>query len=120
MHQSYSWSTQQHLLRLDRSKCKLQSQPGARIKSPVYVVEGHRQPLLGKEDDKRLGIMTLDLQGGDHPMATLARLEKVVKDSQPQNGVVSGNQTQPEIDLDIKKISAKKPKLFKGLGSSKG
>ena len=82
---------------------------GGRAQATAVGERGYQE--IGDHDSGFAGQRTSD---GDTELVL-----KVVNDSQPQHGVVSGNQTQPEIDLDIKKISAKKPKLSKGLGSSK-
>ena len=58
---------------MGRSKCKLQAQAGANIRTMVYVVQGKEQSLLGRHDGMRLGIISVNCAGGEVPQQ-IARL----------------------------------------------
>ena len=64
------YGTQEYLPILGRSKCKLQAQAGAMIRTMVYIVQGEEQPLLGQQDVTRLGIIKMDMQGSDQDVNT--------------------------------------------------
>ena len=113
------YGTQEYLLVMGRSKCRMKAEAGATIRSMVYVIRGIEQPLLGLEDAKRLGIIRMNMRGASQQVDTVARLERVVKQPAVKTGVVSGGQTQEEINRVMEKITEKFPDLFKGLGRAR-
>ena len=113
------YGTREYLPVLGRSKCKMQAEAGATIHTMIYVVKGQEQPLLGRGDAQRLGILKMDMKGAARKADIVARLEKVTKQPAVVTGPVSGGQTQQEIDRHMKEITDKFPKLFIGLGRAK-
>ena len=79
-----------------------------------YVMRGKEQPLLGLMDAQRLGIIQMNVKED-----RVARLEMLVKQPAVKTGIVSGGQTQREIDKKMECITDEFPDLFTGLGRAK-
>ena len=79
----------------------------------VYMVKRGTQSLLGLVDGKALGIISVCPEGKEE---TVRKLSNVKKADPLTEGIVSGGQTQEEIDKKIKAIVARHPKVFEGLG----
>ena len=98
------------------------AEKGATIESYVYVIDDKQeQSLLGEQDAIRLGFVKLHPQGAaeavspDKPEseAQVSRSISYPKRSEfPQNGIVSGGETQAEIDANMKKLISQFPALF--------
>ena len=92
------------------------------IESYVYVINDKReQSLLGEQDAICLGIVKLHPKGAteavspDKPEseAKISRRISYPKRSEPpQDGIVSGRETQAEIDTNMKKLISQFPALF--------
>ena len=113
------YGTTEYLPIMGRSKCRMRAEAGATINSMVYVMRGNEEPLLGRLDSQRLGIIQLNMKGSQQKEDRVARLEKVEKQAAVKTGIVSGGQTQREIDIKIENITDKFPALFTGLGQAK-
>ena len=63
--------TEGHLTTLGEDPVSLPSSNGAQHSTTIYVVQGHKvEPLLGEEDAKALGILTIN-KGGHTPLTLL-------------------------------------------------
>ena len=110
------YGTNQHLEVLGRSKCTMTAGAGAKVDTIVYVVRGAKESLLGLKDGEALGIINIQPEG-----EPVRRLDMFTKEAEPAPGtVVSGGQTQDQIDKTMADLVAKFPKVFKGLGRATG
>ena len=104
---------------MGKVKVTLKARAGAKINTTVYVVKDQEESLLGKKDGRRLGIITIDPEGLEEAIRKVELEEKVknistvTKQKVKEEGKISSNQTQKEIDEDMKKIigSNHKPTL---------
>ena len=88
---------------------------------------GGEESLLGKDDALALGIIHLNKIGtrSDTGTAAQPRIEKLgkitpqIKEEPIKQGIVSGGQTQDEIDLEMKKIVNEFQHVFEGMGRAK-
>ena len=97
----------------------MRAEAGATIHTMVYVMRGKEQPLLGRMDAQRLGIIQMNMKGTEQKEDGVARLEKLEKEPAVKTGIVSGGQTQREIDRKMESITDEFPDLFTGLGRAK-
>ena len=98
-------------------KVKLRNNRNKVITTKVYVTEGQRESLLGKDDATSLGILKID-KDGDPPeeeqkvrCITPEPLKEPIKE-----GIVSGGQTQAEIDASMDAIAKEYAEIFEGMG----
>ena len=112
------YGTKRELPIMGRFKAVLQNEEGKKIKTMVYVVRGQNESLLGKKDGEMLGIIKIQKRG-DPPSEDVRRLEIEKKRSKIKEGVVSGGQTQEEIDKDMEVLVDGYPELFQGIGKAK-
>ena len=103
------YGTKEYLPVMGRSKCRMKAEAGATIHSMVYVIRGIEQPLLGKRDAQRMGIIQMNMKGAEQKVDIVGRLEKVEKQPAVKTGIVSGGQTQEEINRVMDKITDKFP-----------
>ena len=75
--------------------------------------------MLGLMDAQRLGIIQMNVKGAEQKEDRVARLEMLVKQPAVKTGIVSGGQTQKEIDRKMESITDEFPDLFTGLGRAK-
>ena len=80
----------------------------------MYVVKGETQSLLGLRDGKRLGIINIKRHG--EVTEVVGHLTDDKKVEAPIEGVISGGETQQEIDRKMTDLVAKYADVFKGLG----
>ena len=115
------YGTTEYLPIMGRSKCRMRAEAGATIHSMVYVMRGKEQPLLGLKDAhaQRLGIIQMNMKGAEQKVDTVARQEKLEEQPAVKTGIVSGGQTQKEIDRKMESITDEFPDLFTGLGRAK-
>ena len=111
---------------IGKIKVVLKARAGAKINTTVYVVKDQEQSLLGKKDGRRLGIITIDPEGLEKAVTKEEGEEKVksistvTKQKVKEEGKISDNQTQKEIDEDMRRIIEKYESLFKGgIGEAK-
>ena len=91
---------------------------GKEVKTVVYVVEGETQSLLGLRDAKALGVISTKPEGRLY-VEDVNMVTNFKKVEPKLEGVVSGNQTQIEIDAIMEKITERHQDVFKGLGRAK-
>ena len=105
------YGTAYHLPIKGKAQVKLTAERGATIDTWVYIVDDRReQSLLGEGDAIRLGIVKLDLKGAKDQI--IKKVEYSRKISINPGEVVSGGETQTEIDSNMKKIIEKFPEVF--------
>ena len=111
------YGTTEYLPIMGRSKCRMRAEAGATIHSMVYVMRGKEQPLLGLKDAhaQRLGIIQMNMKGAEQKVDTVARQEKLEEQPAVKTGIVSGGQTQKQIDRKMESITDEFPDLFTGL-----
>ena len=97
-------------------KCSMIANAGATVSTTVYVVKGGTQSLLGLVDGKALGIISICPEGKEETVRSLSDVKKV---DPLTEGVMSGGQTQQEIDEKLKAMVTRYPKVFEGLGQAK-
>ena len=121
------YGTSQGLTVLGSARCILKAQTGATITTMVYVVRGAKESLLGLKDGEALGIIKIQPDGHrqlEHAEAAdtkIRRLDMVTnQDGAVEGGIVSGGQTQEQINQDMSALVGKFPKVFKGLGRATG
>ena len=103
---------------MGRAKVVMRNEKGKLRKTMVYVVEGQTESLLGKLDAEALGILQIVPEGtaqGDK----VRRITPVTRESINLTGVVSGNQTQDQIDKKMERLVREYKVLFKGIGKAK-
>ena len=83
----------------------LTNEEGKTHKTTVYIVEGEKESLLGKEDAQKLGIVKVNRRG-DKPDGTdtLGCITPETLKDPISEGVVSGGQTQAQIDGKMEEL----------------
>ena len=105
------YGTAYHLPIKGKAHVKLTAERGAIIDTWVYIVDDKReQSLLGESDAIRLGIVKLDLKGADTEV--VKKIEYTRKTNISQGDIVSGGETQAEIDANMKQLQNEFPDLF--------
>ena len=95
---------------MGKGKVVLKARAGAKINTTVYVVQDQEESLLGKKDGRRLGIITIDPEGlgkaitKEEVEEKVKSISTVTKQKVKEEGKISDNQTQKEIDEDMRKI----------------
>ena len=93
---------------MGKAKVYLQRENGAEIKSWIYVVNDKNEcSLLGEIDAIRLGIVTINLKGAETKVVVGSVKEYHQKASKIVNGIVSGGETQQEIDKNMEELVKK-------------
>ena len=93
---------------------KLTNEENCTIESTVYIVQGEHESLLGREDAKKLGIIKVNPRGTktvEVGCITPEVLKEPIKE-----GVVSGGQTQSQIDASMEELASRHEEVFKGMG----
>ena len=95
---------------------------GATISTTIYILDSRKeQSLLGYYDALRLGIVSLNPNGAEEEVLieddesddeTLRRISHTKKHDPPSDGIVSGGQTQAEIDAKMQEKITNNPSLF--------
>ena len=116
------FGTAYHLPIQGKAKVTLRAEKGATIESYVYVVyDKWEQSLLGEQDAIHLGIVKLHPQGAAEAVSPVnpeseaqisRRISYPKRSEAPQRGIVSGGETQAEIDANMKKFISQFPALF--------
>ena len=96
---------------------KLTNNNGKTHQTRLYVTKGQHESLLGKEDGMALGLIKLS-KDGDYPDEPVRCITPEVKDDDI-TGIVSGGQTQKEIDQVMDQIVQENQEVFKGMGRAK-
>ena len=95
----------------------MRSVSGAEVRTIVYVVQGQQQSLLGLRDGEALGIIEIKPEGR---YEMVGRVTPEYKLPPPGEGeVVSGGQTQAQIDSKLEKIIEGYTSVFEGIGRAK-
>ena len=109
------YSSEEEVPILGKVRVSLKSLGGHKTRSTAYVVKGETESLLGKIDAMELGIIKLDPRGKE----VIRRISPVKKERIPDKGIISGGQTQEEIDQDMEIVKSKYEDMFKGTGKAK-
>ena len=105
------YGTAYHLPIIGKSKVWLKAENGAEILTWVYIVNNKKETsLLGKEDATRLGIVKLDLKGANEEV--VKKIQYIPKSDTKKETIVSGKETQEQIDNNMKQLMDKFPQLF--------
>ena len=102
---------------LGRIKCYMRAVGGKVVKAMIYIVQGETESLLGLKDAEALGILQIRPEGKE-PEEQVGQLYEVHKEG-PRQGIVSGGQTQEEIDGVVQGILGQHQEVFKGIGVAK-
>ena len=107
-----------------RAKVVFTNARGRKVTSMVYVVGEQTESLLGKKDGQSLGIIQITPRGGEPSTKTredkeaVHRMTEVKKTTVPKNGIVSGGQTQAQIDGKMTRLLEDFNPLFDGIGKA--
>ena len=105
---------------MGKIKVALRNSLKKKIEATVYVVKNSKESLLGKNDGEALGVISINLDGVANGENTkVARLSVLKKPELVQDGVVSGGETQEQIDRNLSKMLDEYPELFRGIGKVK-
>ena len=140
------YSTKAEVPLLGKMKVKLTNNNGYHTNTTVYVTKGQTESLLGREDAIDLGIIQINPDGrkptqeraprtsrqedtrscSRSPEPVRSRSPEPVRHITPETllapkeeGIVSGGQTQAEIDASMDKITAEHAAVFEGMGRAK-
>ena len=101
-----------------KAKGVLKCKNGKKVKTNVYVVKGEHESLLGKQDGMALGIIKINPNGGFNE-DRIRQIGNVQKEPVVKGGIVSGGQTQEEIDACMEIIKEQFADIFEGIGEAK-
>ena len=95
---------------IGRAHVTLTAERGASINTWIYVVNSEKESsLLGETDAIRLGIVKLDLKGAAEEVRQITYIPR----KEPKDGeIVSGQQTQHEIDETMQQIRVEYGNIF--------
>ena len=114
------YSTNSALKIMGKLKVVLKNSLKKKIETTVYVVKNAKESLLGKNDGEALGVISIKLEGvADVKDTKVARLIVFKKPVPVQGGVVSGGETQAQIDKKLSEMLDSYPDLFVGIGKIK-
>ena len=85
----------------------------------VYVVAGEKESLLGLKDALALGIIKINVEGQKRAETDEVRQLYDMPRQVPGPGVISGGQTQEEIDLLMTELVKPYQQVFQGIGVAK-
>ena len=97
------YGTKSKLPVLGRAKVVMANLKGNKINSMVYVVKGQKESLLGQSDGVRLGILSINPEGSA-PGEKVHKMTMVKKEEVTKTGIVSGGETQAQIDAKMSKL----------------
>ena len=87
------------------------------IKTTVYIVEGEKESLLGKEDAIHPGIIKVNPRGEKLDKADqVGCITPEILQDPIKEGIVSGGQTQAQIDAKMDQLAEKHASIFQGMG----
>ena len=92
---------------------------GKRIKTTVHIIKGQKESLLGREDGIRLGIIKIRPNGTREKETKIGRITPVKKEAVKEVGIVSGGETQEQIDAKMQLLLEEYGDLFHGIGNAK-
>ena len=108
------YGTKVNLEVIGKAKVVLKNSKGKTIKTMVYVMANQSESLLGNKDGTALGIIQITPEGT--APEEVRKVSEVVKMPRQESGVVSGGETQSQIDEKMRKLQAENQKLFEGIG----
>ena len=111
------YATDDSLVVFGKVKVVLRNMNDRKVKAMVYVVRGAKESLLGRRDGEALGIISIESKGFP-PKDDVCRLQMMVKPVE-EAVIVSGGQTQQQIDVKLNKLVDRYPKVFSGIGRVK-
>ena len=103
---------------LGKAKVTMKAEAGAEISTWIYIHKSNTEKsLLGERDARRLGIVTLNLKGSTEEIElddeeSVKCIAYTRKEDPPTTGIVSGGETQEEIDQNMEKLRQRHPKAF--------
>ena len=113
------YGTPTNLNILGKAYVTMQAEAGALISTWIYIHKcSTEKSLLGEKDARRLGIVTINLKGAQEEIPLEEETESVnfvpyaVRTDSPTTGIVSGGETQDEIDRNMTLMKQKYPKVF--------
>ena len=92
---------------LDRTKCRLKAMCGQEVRT------------LGLKDAQALGIVKINLEGQQLDETESVRQLYDMPRQAPGPGIISGGQTQEEIDLQMTELVRPFQQVFQGIGAAK-
>ena len=106
------YGTAYHLPIKGKAQVTLTAERGASIITWAYVCDDeNEQSLLGEGDAIRLGIVSLDTKGATEEVVQMLAPVRKSKSSSLSD-LVSGGQTQQEIDIEMEEIKREFPSVF--------
>ena len=112
------YGTKYKLPVLGRAKVVMTNLKGMKINSMVYVVKGQKESLLGQSDGVRLGILSINPEGSK-PGELVHKMTMVKKEPVKKTGMVSGGETQVQIEAKMSKLLGEFKPLFEGIGKAR-
>ena len=111
------YSTRKLVPLIGECDMRLTNEENKAVKTTVYIVEGEKESLLGKEDAIQLGIIKVNPRG-DKPSGTddIGCITPEILQEPIKDGIVSGGQTQSQIDAKMDEIAEKHASVFQGMG----
>jgi hypothetical protein len=101
---------------IGKAEVVLKNAKGRRINTTVYVMGGKAESLLGNKDGTALGIINIDPEGSEPEK--VRKMAEVIKLPRQTAGVVSGGETQQQIDRKMSELQEGHKKLFEGIGKA--
>ena len=112
------YGTKYKLPVLGRAKVVMTNLKGMKINSMVYVVKGQKESLLGQSDGVRLGILSINPEGSK-PGELVHKMTVVKKEPVKKTGIISGGETQMQIEAKMSKLLGEFKPLFEGIGKAR-
>ena len=97
------YSTGSKLTIVGRSKCLLQAECGESVCTMIYVVKGPYESATGFSAGEALGIILIRPEG-QKKEESVREIHKTIKRTVKEGQVVSGGQTQQEIDTVMEQV----------------
>jgi hypothetical protein len=104
---------------LGHTKCRMMAECGQEVQTLVYVVAGETESLLGLKDALAFGIVKINLEGQKMVEADGVRQLYDMPRQVPGPGVISGGQSQEEIDGLMTELIKPHQQVFQGIGVAK-
>ena len=114
------FGTNYHLQIKGKAKENITAEKGTQIDTAVYTLDDEReQSLLGKEDALRLSTVRLQPEGASHEVSEYKETSRCITNVKltpiPKESIISGGQTQEEIDKAMKDLTDQFSKLFEDI-----
>ena len=112
------YSTDTTVPLLGSMEVQLTNNRGKVHNSTIYITKAQEESLLGKEDAIALGLLKLS-KDGDYPDEPVRCITPERKEDEVTTGIVSGGQTQQQIDEVMARIVEENHEVFEGMGRAK-